>query len=67
MNEEEEFRRGEFFILVPLAMVGNLMARLVNSSSLSISWILPENAHELLHGQFRTFIVSIYENFSTDN
>ena len=55
------------FVSVPLAMVGHLMARLLNSSSLSISWTFPEDTHALLHGQFRTFIVSIYENFSKDD
>lgn len=51
------------FISVPLAMVTDLTGHLLNSSTAAITWNFPENDHQILNGKFRTFAVTIYENF----
>ena len=51
------------WISVPLAMVTDLTARLLDRSTAAITWNLPENAHSLLHGKLRAFAVTIYEHF----
>lgn len=54
-------------ISVPLAMIVDLTGHLLNSSTAFITWTFSENDHQLLNGKFRTFAVTIYENFSKDS
>jgi hypothetical protein len=53
-----------FCALVPLAMIRDLRASLLNSSTTYISWTFEQDDLQLLNGKFRTFAVIIYENFS---
>jgi len=57
-----KFRK--FFFKVPLATITDLTAILLNSSSVRIKWIFANNDSQFLNGKFRTFAVTIYENFS---
>jgi len=53
-----------FSVSVPLAMIRDLTASLLNSSTASITWTFEQDDFQLLNGKFRTFAVMIYENFS---
>ncbi|CAF4143011.1 unnamed protein product [Rotaria sp. Silwood2] len=48
---------------VPLAMIKDLTGSLLNSSTAYITWNFEQDDFQLLNGKFRTFIVTIYENF----
>ena len=50
--------------LVPRAMIADLTASLLNSSTVFITWNFELDDIQLLNGKFRTFAVTIYENFS---
>ncbi len=45
-------------------MIRDLTANLLNSSIASITWTFKHDDFHLLNGKFRTFAVTIYENFS---
>jgi hypothetical protein len=45
-------------------MIGDLTAGLLNSSTISITWTFEQEDFQLLNGKFRTFAVTIYQNFS---
>ena len=47
-----------------MVMVTDLSAILLNSSSIRVTWKLENDQLEYLNGKFRTFAVTIYENFS---
>jgi hypothetical protein len=55
------------FFEVPLAMITDLTAILLNNSSMRITWIFENNDWQYLHGKFRTFAVTIYQNFSKNS
>ncbi|CAF3590109.1 unnamed protein product [Rotaria sordida] len=48
---------------VPLAMIRDLTGTVLNSSTAYITWTFEQDDFQLLHGKFRAFIVTIYENF----
>ncbi|CAF0823910.1 unnamed protein product [Rotaria sp. Silwood1] len=47
----------------PLAMIGDLTGTLLNSSTAYITWTFEQHGFQLLNGKFRTFVVTMYENF----
>ncbi|UJR35713.1 hypothetical protein I4U23_028463 [Adineta vaga] len=49
---------------VPLAMVKDLTAVLLNTTSVHLTWTFETNALQLLNGKFRVFAVTIYEHFN---
>ena len=52
------------FYVVPLVIVNDLTATLLNASTVFISWTIDKTDFHLLNGRFRTFSLSIYENYS---
>ena len=53
-------------LVVPLAIVTDLTATLLNASTVFVSWTMDKTDIRLLNGRFRAFAVSIYENYSND-
>ncbi|CAF0912627.1 unnamed protein product, partial [Adineta ricciae] len=49
---------------VPLLIIDDLTATLLNSSTAHITWTVQQNNSQLLNGKFRTFSLTIYENFN---
>ncbi|CAF0794841.1 unnamed protein product [Rotaria sordida] len=49
---------------VPLTIITDLTATLLNISSVLITWIFENHDFQFLNGKFRTFAVTIYENFN---
>lgn len=45
-------------------MITDLKATLLNSSTAYMTWTFEQSDFQLLNGRFRTFAVTIYENFS---
>lgn len=54
----------QLFLLVPLAIVTDLTAIVLNTSSVHLTWTFEKHDFHLLNGKFHTFAVTIYENFS---
>ncbi|CAF4516635.1 unnamed protein product [Rotaria sp. Silwood1] len=48
----------------PLAIITDLTATLLNTSSIHVTWIFENHDFQLLNGKFRAFAVTIYENFN---
>ncbi|UJR10325.1 hypothetical protein I4U23_014531 [Adineta vaga] len=49
---------------VPLLLIDDLTATLLNSSTAYITWTFEKKNLPLLNGKFRTFAITIYENFN---
>ncbi|CAF1590596.1 unnamed protein product, partial [Adineta ricciae] len=49
---------------VPLAMITDLTAILLNTTSVHLTWTFENDAVQFLNGKFRAFAVAIYEQFN---
>ncbi|CAF2759126.1 unnamed protein product [Rotaria sp. Silwood2] len=49
---------------VPLATITDLTVTLLNMSSVRITWTFDNHDFQFLNGKFRTFAVTIYENYN---
>ena len=55
------------FSQVPLATIVNLTASVSDVSTVAVVWELDKDYMRFLHGQFRTFAVVLYENYSKND
>ena len=53
-----------FFSAVPLALVGDLTATQLNMSTVHLGWTMDRDRLPALHGRFRTFALTFYQNYS---
>ena len=49
---------------VPLAVVGDLTATLLNTSSVHVGWTIDRHQLQPLNGRFRNFALTFYQNYS---